>query len=426
MSAQKTLDQTLEQADPEVARLVEQEFERQSRTIRLIPSENYVSRAVLEATGTVLTNKYSEGYARQALLRGPAGHRPDRDARHRARQGAVRRRARQRAALLGLARQPRRLPRLPQAGRHDHGHGAAGRRPPHARLERLGHRQVLPARSSTACAARPTASTSTRCATLARKERPKLIFCGGTAIPRTIDFAAFAAIAQRGRRDPRRRHRAHRRPGRRRRAPLAGRPRRRASRRRRTRRCAARAAACSCARRSTPRPSTRPSSPACRAARTTTPPPASRSRSHEAAAAGVHGRTRTRSSRTRKALAEALVERGFDLVSGGTDNHLILVDLTPKDVAGKVGRQGARPGRHRAQLQHGPLRPAQAVRSVGHPPRHAGGHHPRHEGARDAADRPLDRRGSRGGQREDESAIERIAGEVRELTQAFPIPGAPA
>jgi len=37
-----------------------------------------------------------------------------------------------------------------------------------------------------------------------------------------------------------------------------------------------------------------------------------------------------------KALAAALTERGWDLVSGGTDNHLILADLTPKGVTGKV------------------------------------------------------------------------------------------
>ncbi len=40
-----------------------------------------------------------------------------------------------------------------------------------------------------------------------------------------------------------------------------------------------------------------------------------------------------------KALAGALTERGFDLVSGGTDNHLILVDLTSKGVAGKPAAQ---------------------------------------------------------------------------------------
>src|SRR5881396_1651210 len=52
----------LEKTDPEIARLVDAEERRQAEKIRLIPSENYVSRAVLEASGTVLTNKYSEGY----------------------------------------------------------------------------------------------------------------------------------------------------------------------------------------------------------------------------------------------------------------------------------------------------------------------------------------------------------------------------
>src|SRR5881397_3712610 len=48
--------------DPEIASLIQQEERRQADKIRLIPSENYVSQAVLEASGTVLTNKYSEGY----------------------------------------------------------------------------------------------------------------------------------------------------------------------------------------------------------------------------------------------------------------------------------------------------------------------------------------------------------------------------
>ncbi len=52
----------LERTDPEIARLIQQEETRQFDSIRLIPSENYVSHAVLEATGTILTNKYSEGY----------------------------------------------------------------------------------------------------------------------------------------------------------------------------------------------------------------------------------------------------------------------------------------------------------------------------------------------------------------------------
>ena len=53
---------SLASADPAVARLIDEELSRQSGTICLIPSENYVSRAVLEAMGSVFTNKYSEGY----------------------------------------------------------------------------------------------------------------------------------------------------------------------------------------------------------------------------------------------------------------------------------------------------------------------------------------------------------------------------
>jgi glycine hydroxymethyltransferase len=52
----------LEQVDPEVAKAIRQETERQSRNLELIASENFVSEAVLEAVGSVLTNKYAEGY----------------------------------------------------------------------------------------------------------------------------------------------------------------------------------------------------------------------------------------------------------------------------------------------------------------------------------------------------------------------------
>jgi glycine hydroxymethyltransferase len=52
----------LEQADPEVAKAIRLETERQSRNLELIASENFVSEAVLEAVGSVMTNKYAEGY----------------------------------------------------------------------------------------------------------------------------------------------------------------------------------------------------------------------------------------------------------------------------------------------------------------------------------------------------------------------------
>ncbi len=54
--------EALRQTDPEVALAIQNELERQSTGLELIASENYVSRAVLEAQGSIMTNKYAEGY----------------------------------------------------------------------------------------------------------------------------------------------------------------------------------------------------------------------------------------------------------------------------------------------------------------------------------------------------------------------------
>jgi len=56
------MNRTLAEADPQVARILEGELRRQQRTLMLIPSENYASRAVMSACGSVFTNKYAEGY----------------------------------------------------------------------------------------------------------------------------------------------------------------------------------------------------------------------------------------------------------------------------------------------------------------------------------------------------------------------------
>jgi glycine hydroxymethyltransferase len=53
---------TLAESDPEIARAIEDERRRQNSGLELIASENFVSRAILEAAGSVLTNKYAEGY----------------------------------------------------------------------------------------------------------------------------------------------------------------------------------------------------------------------------------------------------------------------------------------------------------------------------------------------------------------------------
>ena len=56
------LKSTLQQTDPEIYNIIQEEAERQEYGIELIASENYTSKAVMEAMGSVLTNKYSEGY----------------------------------------------------------------------------------------------------------------------------------------------------------------------------------------------------------------------------------------------------------------------------------------------------------------------------------------------------------------------------
>jgi glycine hydroxymethyltransferase len=60
--SEQLLDASLAEVDPEVAAAVEGELQRQRDTLEMIASENFVPRAILEAVGSVLTNKYAEGY----------------------------------------------------------------------------------------------------------------------------------------------------------------------------------------------------------------------------------------------------------------------------------------------------------------------------------------------------------------------------
>src|SRR2546421_8465232 len=53
---------SIKETDPQIADLIRQEEQRQASTLELIASENHVSKAVMEAAGTCLTNKYAEGY----------------------------------------------------------------------------------------------------------------------------------------------------------------------------------------------------------------------------------------------------------------------------------------------------------------------------------------------------------------------------
>ena len=254
---------------------------------------------------------------------------------------------------------------------------------------------------------------------LAKEHQPKLLWCGTTAYPRTLDFAAFRSIADEvgailaadiahiaG-------------PRRRRRAPVAGRHRRRGHHRRRTRPSAARAA-----RRSSARPQH-----AAAIDQAVFPGLQGGPHNHTTAAIAVAAQrgarsprsrtTRTPSSTNAKALGEALAARGFRLITGGTDNHLLLIDLTPKGIAGKPSAQALERAGHRRQLQLDPVRSAQAVRPLGPPPRHARGHVARHGHGRDGAARRVDGRGraapgrrgaARAHRRRGEGALRRVPG----------------
>jgi glycine hydroxymethyltransferase len=125
--------------------------------------------------------------------------------------------------------------------------------------------------------------------------------------------------------------------------------------------------------------------------------------------------------RNAKALAEGLLERGFNLVSGGTDNHLILIDLTNKQVIGKKAAQALDragivcnyntvPFDPRKPFSPSGIRlgtPAVTSRGMKEP-----------EMRRIAAwiDQALSHS-------EDAAILGRIAGEVKDLCRGFPAPG---
>jgi glycine hydroxymethyltransferase len=181
--------------DPEIADLIQAEARRQHDKIRLIPSENYVSAAVLEATGSVLTNKYSEGYPGRRYYEGQQEIDPlERLATGRAERlfgvdhanvqpysGSPANLAVYFAfmqpgeTVMGMA--------LPMGGHLTHGWSVS--------VTGKWFRSVqYGVRADTG----QTDMDEVR--DLALRERPKVIFCGGTAIPRTIDFPAFAQIAK--------------------------------------------------------------------------------------------------------------------------------------------------------------------------------------------------------------------------------------
>ena len=136
----------LADVDPEIARAIELETGRQRDEIELIASENIVSRAVLEAQGSMMTNKYAEGYPGRRYYGGcQFVDIAEKLAIERACQ-AVRLQIRQRPAELRQPGQSGRVPGADEAGRHVHGARPRGGRPSDPRLAGQHVRQVVPSR----------------------------------------------------------------------------------------------------------------------------------------------------------------------------------------------------------------------------------------------------------------------------------------
>ncbi len=185
---------TLQTADPTIANLINHELERQRDGLEMIASENYTSQAVMEATGTVLTNKYSEGYPGKRYYGGNQWiDEIENLARDRAKQlfGAEHANVQPHSgssanmqayfALLNLGDKIMAMD-LSSGGHLTHGSkvnfsGKFYQFIPYGvnkQTEQLDMNEIRE---------------------IALRERPKLIVAGYTAYPRTIDFAAFRTIA---------------------------------------------------------------------------------------------------------------------------------------------------------------------------------------------------------------------------------------
>ncbi len=185
----------LKKTDPRIYELIKAEEKRQRDVLEMIPSENYASRAVMEALGTVLTNKYSEGFVGKRYYQGNEfidGVESLAQERAKALFGvpyvnvqALSGGPANSAVYLAVLENGEKLMGLSLAmgGHITHGHklGLSGR------LFRFAHytldeeREVL---------------DYDAIEKQVLKEKPKLLICGFTAYPRVIDFKRFAQIAE--------------------------------------------------------------------------------------------------------------------------------------------------------------------------------------------------------------------------------------
>ena len=193
LATQSGVGRALVEVDPEVDKIIRAENRRQHQKIRLIPSENYASRAVLAATGSILTNKYSEGYVGERYYEGQQQiDKIESLCIERAKEvfGAEHVNVQpysgspaNQAVYLALCEPGDKVMGLSLAhgGHLTHGDpvSVSGM---HYEPVQYGVR-------------RDTGEIDfDQVEALAKEHRPRLLFCGGTAYPRIIDFARFAEI----------------------------------------------------------------------------------------------------------------------------------------------------------------------------------------------------------------------------------------
>jgi glycine hydroxymethyltransferase len=410
--------------DPEIAELIDSEAARQFSKLRMIPSENYVSLAVLEASGSVLTNKYSEGYAGRRYYEGQQFIDPiETIAAQRAKDlfgvdhanvqpysGSPANLAVYLAFLapgdtmMGMS--------LPMGGHLTHGWNVS--------VTGKWFRSVqYGVRADTG------RIDFDEVRDLAMRERPKLIYCGGTAIPRTIDFPAFASIAAdcgallvadiahiagliAGGAHP---------------SPVGHAPVITTTTHKTLRGPRGAMIMCDAEHASAINKAVFPGLQGGPHNHTTA---AIAVALKEAAAHDFSGYAHKVVANS-KALAAALTERGYTLVSGGTDNHLILIDLTAQEIAGKPAAKALDRAGIEVNYNTVPFDPRKPFDPsglrIGTPAITTRGlteeHMPQIAAWMDEA--------IMAATKDDEAVIERVAANVRELLAGFPMPGyAPA
>ncbi|MGB2862280.1 MAG: serine hydroxymethyltransferase [Sedimentisphaerales bacterium] len=185
----------LEQYDPQIYELIRQEAARQSGSIRLIPSENYVSKAVMLASGSCLTNKYAEGYPGRRYYEGQQV------------TDLIERMAQERAKKLFKADHANVQPysgsvanMAAYAALINPGDTIMGMSLSHGGHLTHGWKVSLTSKfyNSVPYPVNPETGRLDfdQIEELAKKHRPKIIISGATAYPREIDFEIFGQIAK--------------------------------------------------------------------------------------------------------------------------------------------------------------------------------------------------------------------------------------